>query len=68
MRGLSGAFMNTLKFIIKNRDMLPDMGKKAREKMESDFNWNTIIFQWTDFIKHALEIVELREKGQLSIK
>jgi len=43
--------------------MLPAMGQKAREKMVRDFNWEHLIYQWTDFINYALELYRLREEG-----
>ncbi|MFH0975660.1 MAG: glycosyltransferase [Spirochaetota bacterium] len=56
------AFFNKLKYIIKNKDMLPEMGMKVREKMEKEFNWKNIIHQWTDFFKKAIKLRHWEEK------
>ena len=48
---------------LEMRDHLPEMGKLIRKKMEREFNWENLIFQWTDFFRNALEIYHQRKKG-----
>jgi len=45
--------------------VLPEMGKQIREKMEKEFNWETVIYQWTDFLEYSLELVQLKKNGHL---
>jgi glycosyltransferase involved in cell wall biosynthesis len=59
------AFKDKLTWIAGNRDVLTDMGKELRQKMESEFNWNQLIYQWTDFMHYALELHNLRKEGWL---
>ena len=54
---------NKIKWIIENREILPSMGLKIRKKMEDEFNWEKVIFQWTDFFKYALELKKLKSNG-----
>lgn len=55
------AMRNKIQWIINNRKILPEFGKLIRTKMENEFNWENIIFQWTDFLKYSLELVQLRK-------
>lgn len=50
---------------LRSRDQLPEMGKALRTKMEREFNWKKLIFQWTDFFDFALELITLKSHGQL---
>ena len=50
------AITEKLKWIVKNHDILSNMGKRIRDKMEVEFNWETLIYQWTDFMEYALEL------------
>ncbi|HGY54362.1 MAG TPA: glycosyltransferase [Caldithrix abyssi] len=59
------AFVEKLQWIADNRDRLPEMGKKLRQKMEREFNWEHLIYQWTDFMEYALEIKRLKKEGYL---
>lgn len=52
-----------ISWIINNREILPSIGNKIRKKMEDEFNWEKIVFQWTDFFKYALELKRLKENG-----
>ena len=56
---------NKLQWIAKNREILPEMGEKIRQKMEKEFNWETLIYQWTDFLEYAIELTELKKNGFL---
>ncbi len=51
--------------IAQNREILPEAGKRLRKKMEEEFNWEHVIYQWTDFLKFALELIRLRKEGYL---
>ncbi len=51
--------------VVEMRDQLPQMGKLLRGKMEREFNWENLVFQWTDFFKNALEIYRLRKEGHI---
>jgi glycosyltransferase involved in cell wall biosynthesis len=59
------AIKNKIEWIASNRDVLPEMGKQIREKMEKEFNWETVIYQWTDFLEYSLELVQLKKNGHL---
>jgi glycosyltransferase involved in cell wall biosynthesis len=59
------AMRNKLKWIIKNREILPLFGNRIRKKMENEFNWENIIIQWTDFFKFALELQQLKKEGYI---
>ncbi len=49
--------------IVKNREQLATMGNLLRQKMEREFNWEHLIFQWTDFFKNALEVQKLKKES-----
>lgn len=55
------AITEKLKWIAKNQDILLDMGRQLRGKMEVEFNWETLIYQWTDFMEYALELKRLKQ-------
>ena len=57
------AIKSKLLWIVNNREILPQMGEAIRSKMEMEFNWKNLIFQWTDFFKFALELKRLKEGG-----
>jgi len=59
------AFVIVLEAMIKDRDRLKKMGQAIRTKMEIEFNWHHLIWQWTDFLNYALELCKLKEKGYL---
>lgn len=59
------AIKNKLQWIVSNREVLPQMGKKIREKMENEFNWETLIYQWTDFLQYAIELKELKQRNYI---
>jgi len=59
------AFVNKLKYIVNNRDCLPEIGRAARLKMENEFNWKHLIFQWIDFFTYALELYKLKQQGSI---
>jgi glycosyltransferase involved in cell wall biosynthesis len=54
-----------LEQILSERERLPLMGEAIRRKMEMEFNWTSLIHQWTDFFRYALELRRLRERGWL---
>ncbi|HID38439.1 MAG TPA: glycosyltransferase [Calditrichaeota bacterium] len=58
-------FVTKLKWIADHRDILPQMGQKIRKKMEKEFNWEYLIYQWTDFMQYALELKRLKKEGHL---
>ena len=57
------AFTDKLTWIVDNREILPLMGKAIHAKMEQEFNWKHLVFQWTDFFHYALELNRLRTTG-----
>lgn len=59
------AFVKKLEYIVNNRDRLPEMGRAARRKMENEFNWKHLIFQWIDFFTYALELHKLKQQGSV---
>lgn len=59
------AFVEKLKWCTDNRDELKVMGARIREKMEREFNWKNVIWQWTDFLKYGLELKRLKAEGYL---
>ncbi|MGD9898689.1 MAG: glycosyltransferase family 4 protein [Calditrichaceae bacterium] len=59
------AFISKLSWIVQNREILPIMGNKMRKKMEQEFNWEHLIFQWTDFMNYALELNRLKKEGYI---
>ncbi|VAX25474.1 hypothetical protein MNBD_IGNAVI01-456 [hydrothermal vent metagenome] len=59
------AIKNKLLWITNNREILPQMGKKIRQKMENEFNWETLIYQWTDFLQYAIELKRLKENDYI---
>ena len=54
--------------VVRHRDKLSDMGRLLREKVEREFNWNTLITQWTDFFSYAIELKRLKERGFVKSK
>ena len=59
------AIKNKLHWIVDNKEILPQMGKNIRQKMEIEFNWENLIYQWTDFLQYAIELKELKKNKQL---
>ena len=59
------AITEKLKWIAKNQDILSNMGRQLRDKMEIEFNWETLIYQWTDFMEYALKLKLLKENGHI---
>ena len=59
------AFTQKLKWITDNREVLPQMGKQLRKKMEEEFNWEYLIYQWTDFMQYGLELRRLKQEGYI---
>ena len=57
------AFVEKLEYFAANRYALSEMGRRIRQRMEHDFNWRDIIWQWTDYFNYALELYRLREEG-----
>jgi len=55
------AIKEGLLHVVRNRDMLPEMGKAIRQKMENEFNWEHLIHQWTDFFNYAIELYRLKK-------
>ena len=54
-----------LKWILENKDQLPEMGKRIRKKMEAEFNWKSLVTEWTDFFQYAIELNKLKSKGYI---
>jgi len=54
-----------LQWIVNNRDILPQMGKNIRQKMEEEFNWENLIYQWTDFLQYSIELKRLKESNHI---
>ena len=59
------SFIEKLQWIARHRDRLPEMGRAIREKMEREFDWKHLIFQWTDFLQYALELYNLKKHGTI---
>lgn len=59
------AIKEKLLWIANNREVLPQMGSEIRKKMEDEFNWKNLIYQWTDFLQYAIELIELKKNKQL---
>lgn len=59
------AIKEKLLWIANNREVLPQMGNEIRKKMEEEFNWKNLIYQWTDFLQYAIELIELKKNKQL---
>ena len=57
------AIKSKLQWIANNQEILPQMGKNIRQKMENEFNWENLIYQWTDFLQYAIELKELKENN-----
>lgn len=57
------AFVEKLNWCVNNRDALRDMGDHIRGKMEREFNWENVIWQWTDFLNYGLELHQLKRQG-----
>ncbi len=53
--------------ILEMRDQLPKIGEQIRAKMEQEFNWKNLIYQWTDFFKYAIELKRLKSEGYLKL-
>ncbi|MCK4821676.1 glycosyltransferase family 4 protein, partial [bacterium] len=49
--------------LVGMRDKLPEMGETIRKKMEKEFNWEHLIYQWIDFFQNALDRYELKQNG-----
>jgi len=56
------AIKNKLKWISENKDILPEMGVNIKRKMDVEFNWKHLIFQWTDFMQYSLELIKLKRE------
>jgi glycosyltransferase involved in cell wall biosynthesis len=54
---------NKLEQIVKQKESLPEMGKRIRSKMEQEFNWRSLITEWTDYFQFAYELYNLKKKG-----
>lgn len=54
---------NRLMWIVENQDSLNEMSLNIRGKMEREFNWESLIYQWTDFLHYALELKDLKKHG-----
>jgi glycosyltransferase involved in cell wall biosynthesis len=52
-----------LQWIVEHRDILPSLGEAARQRMEREFRWESLVGQWIDFFACALERVHLVEAG-----
>ena len=59
------AMRSKIKWIIENREILPQFGSLIRTKMETEFNWDNIIYQWTDFFKYGIELNRLKKDGYI---
>jgi glycosyltransferase involved in cell wall biosynthesis len=59
------AIKNKLQWIVDNREILPELGENIRQKMVNEFNCETLIYQWTDFMQYALELKRLKEDKHL---
>jgi len=59
------AIKNKIQWIVDNKEILPQFGVNIRQKMEEEFNWETLIYQWTDFMQYALELKKLKKNRQL---
>ena len=59
------AIKNKLHWIVDNREVLPQMGKNNRQKMEEEFNWENLIYQWTDFLQYSIELKRLKESNHI---
>lgn len=60
------AIKSKLQWIVNNREFLPSAGKLIREKMEKEFNWEHLIYQWTDFLNFGLELQKLKSEKHLT--
>jgi len=60
------AIKTRMRWLIQNRDILPEFGSKIRAKIENEFNWHSLIYQWTDFFKFAIELNRLRSLKKLN--
>jgi len=56
---------HTLKAVLSERERLPEMGDKLRQRMEAEFNWNYLIYQWLDFFRFANELKILKANGDI---
>ncbi|MEN8192981.1 MAG: hypothetical protein ABFS12_09200, partial [Bacteroidota bacterium] len=59
------AIKSKLNWIANNRDILPQIGRNIRLKMENEFSWENLIYQWTDFMQYAIELKSLSESGKI---
>ncbi len=59
------AFVEKLQYCVDHREELTQMGIRIREKMQREFDWEHVIWQWTDFLKYALELRTLKSEGNL---
>lgn len=60
------AFRERLAWLDKNREALPPLGAHIREKMEQEFNWVHVVHQWTDFLRYAVQLTQLKRDGYIS--
>lgn len=49
--------------LVGMRDTLPKMGETIRKKMEKEFNWEHLIYQWIEFFQNALDRYDLKQQG-----
>lgn len=54
------AIKSKLEWIVENKDQLPEMGKRIRTKMELEFNWQSLVTEWTDYFQFAIELRKLK--------
>lgn len=59
------AFIEKLSYIKENKEILFGMGKNICIRMETEFNWKNLIYQWTDFFHYAMELYQLKEEGAI---
>ncbi len=59
------AIKSKLQWIVNCRELLPSTGNQIREKMEKEFNWEQLIYQWTDFLNYAIELKRLKKEEYL---
>jgi glycosyltransferase involved in cell wall biosynthesis len=59
------AFAGKLEYFVKHRELLKEMGRAARARMEREFSWERLVDRWTEFFYMALELRELKRKGHI---
>ena len=57
------AFAEKMEFFTKHPDLLKEMGRAARGRMEREFTWERLIDQWIAFFYAALELRRIRDEG-----